>query len=65
VIHPSSVAVSRGTSTSKDRSAGHRTAQAGIPGVAAWGTGHCSMVRVPRSRDVEPAIARGRRAIQV
>src|ERR1700680_4582826 len=28
-----------GTSTGKDRSAGHRIAQAGVPGVAAWRTG--------------------------
>src|SRR5580700_682125 len=28
-----------GTSPGKDRSAGHRIAQAGVPGVAAWGTG--------------------------
>jgi hypothetical protein len=38
VIHPSSVTVFAGTSTGKDRSAGHRVAQAGVPGVAAWGT---------------------------
>src|SRR5215467_13957221 len=36
-----------GTSPGKDRSARHRVAEAQVPGVAAWRTGHCSMVRVP------------------
>src|ERR1700674_3388088 len=36
VIHPSSVAA---TSPGKDRPARHRVAEAGVLGVAAWGTG--------------------------
>ena len=43
VIHASSVAAS----ASENRPARHRAAEARVPGVAAWGTGHCHMARVP------------------
>src|SRR5271156_2175717 len=39
VIHPSSVAVSRRTSPGQDRPARPRVTEAGVLGMAAWGTG--------------------------
>ena len=39
VIHPSSVAVSREHRRAKNRPARHRVTEAGVLGVAAWGTG--------------------------
>jgi len=48
VIHPSSVAGIARTSPSEDRPARHRVTEAGVLGVAAWGTGATAPWRASR-----------------